>query len=446
MEEKTKKPIKRVLMLADFACATGFAQVAQNITAQLLKDPEFTYQIDVVGINYFGMPNEWQDFHPQVRIFPANFISGGDVFGRKGFLELLSSGAYDIAWSVQDTFNIEPISQNIIDIRNELVGRGNKPFKFIFYYPIDASPMENWITKSASRADIPVAYTQYGYNESIKHDAGLKDKLLVIPHGTDINIFKPLQKDVIEKFRHDYFVGMADGKFLVTNVNRNQPRKDVARTMQIFRLFKNIVPEAILYLHMKETDAAYSLNEVARHYELIPDKDYIIPKEFNEHDGLDSKIVNAIYNSSDLIMTTSLGEGWGLSMTEAMATKTPVIAPDHTALSEILGEGRGVLVPAGKTTTDWFIMANDNARLRPLVSIPDYVDKMVWIRNNPEAVAEMIEKAYSWVQELSWDKVGEQWREVFKKAVPSEKKVKIGRNDPCHCGSGKKYKNCHYGR
>ncbi len=20
---------------------------------------------------------------------------------------------------------------------------------------------------------------------------------------------------------------------------------------------------------------------------------------------------------------------------------------------------------------------------------------------------------------------------------------KIGRNDPCHCGSGKKYKNCH---
>lgn len=22
----------------------------------------------------------------------------------------------------------------------------------------------------------------------------------------------------------------------------------------------------------------------------------------------------------------------------------------------------------------------------------------------------------------------------------------IGRNDPCHCGSGKKYKNCHMGK
>lgn len=30
-----------------------------------------------------------------------------------------------------------------------------------------------------------------------------------------------------------------------------------------------------------------------------------------------------------------------------------------------------------------------------------------------------------------------------KKATPGVKKVKIGRNDPCYCGSGKKYKKCH---
>ena len=26
---------------------------------------------------------------------------------------------------------------------------------------------------------------------------------------------------------------------------------------------------------------------------------------------------------------------------------------------------------------------------------------------------------------------------------PVRKTAKLGRNDPCHCGSGKKYKNCH---
>lgn len=27
---------------------------------------------------------------------------------------------------------------------------------------------------------------------------------------------------------------------------------------------------------------------------------------------------------------------------------------------------------------------------------------------------------------------------------PKEYTMKIGRNDPCHCGSGRKYKHCHY--
>ncbi|MCX5697048.1 MAG: SEC-C metal-binding domain-containing protein [Candidatus Omnitrophica bacterium] len=27
--------------------------------------------------------------------------------------------------------------------------------------------------------------------------------------------------------------------------------------------------------------------------------------------------------------------------------------------------------------------------------------------------------------------------------IPSQSKVKVGRNDPCPCGSGKKYKKCH---
>ena len=30
---------------------------------------------------------------------------------------------------------------------------------------------------------------------------------------------------------------------------------------------------------------------------------------------------------------------------------------------------------------------------------------------------------------------------IIMKGVPLEKTNKIGRNEPCHCGSGKKYKN-----
>ena len=34
--------------------------------------------------------------------------------------------------------------------------------------------------------------------------------------------------------------------------------------------------------------------------------------------------------------------------------------------------------------------------------------------------------------------------ERLKAKDEATKKKKIGRNDPCHCGSGKKYKDCHY--
>jgi preprotein translocase subunit SecA len=34
-------------------------------------------------------------------------------------------------------------------------------------------------------------------------------------------------------------------------------------------------------------------------------------------------------------------------------------------------------------------------------------------------------------------------QEVEKKPEPVRVGEKVGRNDPCPCGSGKKYKNCH---
>jgi len=442
-----QKPQKRVLMLADFGCATGFAQVSQNVVMQVLKDTEIDYFLDIIGINYYGLPNEWQGLYPRVRIFPASLISNGDLFGRKGMLNMLSFGVYDILWILQDTFNIEPITDAVLEIRNKLAEKGGKPFKFIFYYPIDAKPKENWIQKSVSKADIPVVYTKYGFDESVKFDGGLKERLLIVPHGIDEKIFRPLDKQSVLDFRHKYFVERTDNKFLVTNINRNQPRKDIARTLQIFRLFKNICPDAILYLHMKFDDVGYNIHEVARNFDLAPDEDYIIPVSFDEHDGIDIQLVNYIYNASDAIMTTSFGEGWGLSLHEAMATKTPVIAPNHTSISELLADDRGILVTTGKSVKDWIVLSNDNERLRPIVDIPEFVDKLVKLRQNRSDYDEMVEKAYQHViSNWTWDKVGEEWRRIFKMAIPSQKKVVIGRNDPCHCGSGEKYKRCHYGK
>lgn len=445
MEEVKQKPIKKVLVLADFACATGFAQVSQNIVRQLLLDPDTIYTFDIVGINYNGMPTEWHRLSPQVQLVPA--MASGEVFGRRTFLDLLAKGIYDIVFTLQDTFIIEPIAQTILDIRNRLAEMNQKTFRWIFYFPIDATPKENWITKSVLLADYPVVYTKYGYEESIKKCPDVKNKLQIIPHGIEVKNFFPLPDDQVAKFRHEYFAGKADNRFLVTNVNRNQPRKDVARTLKIFADLKQNVPEAFLYLHMKNQDVAYTIDEVARNFDLMAEEDYTLPQNFDEHDGFPINAVNYIYNASDVVITSSLGEGWGLSITEAMACKTPVIAPNHTAITEIIGEDRGFLVPMSKSSNDWVILQMDNERLRPLVSIPDFVEALVQLRNNPQIGVEKAENAYTHLLKYwTWDIVGEQWRQIFKKAGTIEQVIKIGRNDPCpEClalGKTVKYKNC----
>lgn len=53
---------------------------------------------------------------------------------------------------------------------------------------------------------------------------------------------------------------------------------------------------------------------------------------------------------------------------------------------------------------------------------------------------------FSQLEVASFQRVDGEWRYDEREVNPKQPPVrvdKIGRNDPCHCGSGKKYKKCH---
>ena len=53
-----------------------------------------------------------------------------------------------------------------------------------------------------------------------------------------------------------------------------------------------------------------------------------------------------------------------------------------------------------------------------------------------------INRINSWLTRFTWN-----WRwgnDTNKSTLSTPKKTEVGRNDPCWCGSGKKYKKCHY--
>ena len=399
----------KVLMLCDFACTTGFAQVAHNIVEQLFKEKELSYKIDIIAINYFGDPNKWQKYYPQIRLFPAMVNDKNkDPFGRQKYLDFYMTGDYDLTFILQDTFNLIDLC-HVRQTGNINLSKDKKKVpKLILYFPIDSSPKKRWVNDVIATADQSIVYTKYGYEEVLKVNEKMTH-LLISPHGTNIDHFNVINESETKQFRQEYYPNASQNKFLITNVNRNQHRKDLPSTLKGYKLYRDRYnTNSFLYLHCMNKDVGHDLHDIAQQLGLRKDIDYMIPEKMT-----DLKTINLIYNSSDCVVTTTHGEGWGLSITEAMATKTPVIAHNVTSVPEIFdGSKRGW--PVNSNGTVFNIL--DNNRERPQIDIEHFAQVIdeVRLKADENDFNTRINNAYEYVKENTWDKLGKFWRDTFK--------------------------------
>lgn len=407
----------KVLAWGDYACGTGFGTVMRNIMGNLHNTGK--YDIDVVGVNYDGGPYDTEKWPGT--LWPA--ISAlrtqgpyGDVFGRQVFLDLLSRNDYDIVFIVQDTFILLPIVSHMLEVQRTKP----KTFSTIYYYPFDCRPHEDWVKHCVASFDFPVAYTEYAKSESKHFIGSLADKQDVIYHGTNTKDFFPIEgKDKLAN-RQTIFPPQLQDKFIITNINRNQGRKDISRSLMILKQLKDMgVDNAYMYMHMQETDFGGSVLNMAKSIGVEFERDFTIPnpQQFSAHSGFPVEMLNAIYNASDCYLTTTHGEGWGLTITEAMATKLPVVAPNNTSIPEILGDDRGWRVPSGNTPTNWIIKENDNERMRPLMDVEEAANAIKYVMDHPEEAARRAENAYAWATEHTWENIFKQWENVFNRAA-----------------------------
>jgi glycosyltransferase involved in cell wall biosynthesis len=407
----------RVLAYCDSpTCATGFGTVSRNIFEALYRTGR--YEIDILGINYWGDPHEFP-----YRIWPTGTNPERDPYGRKKCVNIMANrDDYDILFLLQDTFIMDFIPELITHIKNAA-----RPSRSICYFPVDGVPKAEWI-KNVSYPDRSFAYSEFGSAEAMKAYPKIGE-VGVVPHGVNLNDYHPVEEDTVRKFRSQYFGSFSD-KFIFTNLNRNQQRKDIPRTIQAFSEFRKQVPESILYLHMSKKDQGWDLDEVCRAYGFSTSEDVIFPENFGPNQGYPREVVNMLYNSSDCVVSTCLGEGWGLSWIEAMATKTPVIMPGNTAMVENITEERGYLSKSGTNSSLFTVLPHDNEIIRPLVDVDDMVEKMLAVYNNREEAARRAENAYKWIkEELDWQgKVGQMWVDIFDEEV---KKIASGfKDDP----------------
>jgi len=401
----TGKKVKVLAYCDTPSCATGFGTVSRNIFEGLYSTGR--YDIDVLGINYWGNPHQFP-----YRIWPVGTNPEHDPYGRKKICKMIPQMDFDILFFLQDSFILDFLPQLIPALKN-----GGKKFKSICYYPIDGAPKVEWI-KNISTVDFPVAYCEFGRQMSEKAWPEVPP-LGVIPHGVNTREYHPLPEAEVKEFRQKYFGPQAD-KFVFTNLNRNQQRKDVPRTIAAFNEFRKQVSDAILYLHMAKVDQGWNLPEVCKSFGFSTKNDVIFPENFGPNQGYPREMVNMIYNISDCVISSCLGEGFGLSWIEAMAAKTPILMPDNTAMAEFITEDKGYLIDSGTNPSLQIVLGHDNEVIRPLVDVDDMVKKMLHIYNHYDEAKQKAENAYRWVtMTMDWPTITKQWVKVFDDAYES---------------------------
>ena len=410
---------KSLLVYADWNCTTGFGAVAKELVDEWSKDKKLS--IVIFGIN--DKSKEVYDYAPNVKVIPA--LTTGDKecqkdsYRRIVLLNIIYQNDFDAIFFLQDVEVINSMENQLKEVKNTKRKENRPNFKSMIYFPIDSEPRISDL-KVLSFFDEIVTYTEYakGVMKCLISDTIFK-KIKVIPHGINTSDFYPYSDADKLKAKAEMF-GSED-VFVFGSVNRNQVRKDLGTLIMGFAMFKHTTQaNALLYLHCNPIDTmGINIYILCDRVGLEVGKDVILPKDYSENKGCSLEELNKIYNSFDCFITTTTAEGWGLTITEAMATKCLVICPKHTSLTEITNNGENSL---NFMFSQQAVFVNDFEKIRH-ISNPMEVKTLCEVAYNlkndepelQEQVKQKIENAYNKVSAMKWQGIAKQFKVLIDK-------------------------------
>lgn len=310
---------------------SGFANVGRNILDRL-NIPSGS-QLFVWGLGHDNVP--YQSKYP---IYSGGInTSWRDSSNIKRFYDFLSYLEGDVVLvTINDCFRLSDLSKAIDEIRKI------KPLKIISYIPVD-SYLTSLDMPFIQRVDIFVSYTDFGKSEIEKYT---DRRVYRVYHGLEKNSFSEIANRGDERKR--LFPSLPENAKLLVNVNSNSQRKAPDKTMEILEQLLKFDQNYYLYMHMSPLGHV-NLKEFSDHLGISHRMIFADPFFDNDKFGktlCSSQTLNSIYNSADLYISTSCGEGWGLTAFEAGLCGTPVAVPNNTAYKELFSEECCLFLPS----------------------------------------------------------------------------------------------------
>ncbi len=418
-----------ILLVSDtIEAGTGFATNGANI-AWCLADE---YEVHVLGLqtNYeHEVPLNFADDKRVVYEHP-NIPRAREMwdFGERSIPHLLNKLKPDLLLTVNDiqmvshianTLHRRQVVMDLIDlpakqVKSEDILLGelkNAILSVKETYP----PRTKWLMYAPQDGEPPVprwAYTYYIADEVVamsKYGQEIFKKYFLmdvdyIYHAVDFKTFFDVGKPP-----------HLQDKFVIGDINRNQPRKQPVRLIEAFAKFAKDKDDVVLFLQKDWNDMfgwplQYFVHEVYK----IADKCVPpLPVNVPRHE------VRKIYSSFDVNVMPTAGEGFGLPTIEAAACGKPTIATDYTTSRELIIDGeptpRGILVPYATLFWDRLNVAGVQ---RALIDTDKLAEAFQYYYDNRDELKKHGENAYEWAKKNVDIKVIEkQWKKKIKEVL-----------------------------
>ena len=388
----------KILVIADAGCHSGFATVTHEIGERLVRD--FGHDVSVIAINYRG------DYWPtNLKLYPAARDVPTDITGMSRYIKILAEVMPDAIMFVNDPAVVmNALLQNPWDTE-QVLWRGMKhpsgyTYKppIIAYMPIDGyENPKSWDVLADRVTRVAMSH----------HGQVAMPEAPVIWHGVDTAIFHPRDKRESKRA-----LGFDPDRFLVLRVDKNSIRKDYPSTWKALRPVLRRYPDVDVHFHCRPvTSDGHNLTAGRYNDEDIRDRVTFTPN-LGGFAGMTTDQLATLYAAADLFVSTSWGEGFGLTILEAMACGTPVLAQDCSSVTEVVGPGGILVKPKGRISMP---MGQEQC-------LPDVEKFTYWIDHLYHARA-MREKlgsaAATQAAQFSWDEAAKRFAALLTASQPT---------------------------
>lgn len=332
--------------------------------------------IKVIGINY-----EYFQHSLPVSVIPLlspEYLMLQAQETIKGWMPDVVVAMLDLPWHV--------------DFYNSL--QENTGFKYVGIFPVEGAPIHHTWADTIAAMDSAFTISQFGVKSC--RESGVRVNYL--PLACTPGIQTARAEDIV-KMRE--YVKLND-RFAILKIADNHTRKNWAHTIEFFSKWHS-KEDVLVAVTRPENQFGWDLGELCHRF-----GGHRVPNTFvwEWDDGAQIRILTGLQrqdiawllNVCDMMLIDSGNEGACLPIYEAFHSSMPVVGMDHTAITEVLQDGRGILFPSGYRYVDTYGNVDrfypEYGTWREAIETVKFMPK--------QDRAEMVGKAKAWSEEHSW--------------------------------------------